>query len=311
MRATAITFYSYKGGVGRSFAVANTGVILAQWGARILLVDWDIEAPGLNHYFAKRIPQRSAGVLDFLEDCLQGEPRNTDAYTSQVDLGDGVNGLHLMPAAAGGGVDYTEKVQHLNWDALYEKHDLGRRLEVLRSEWVEKFDLVRVDRRTGVTDFSGVTTAQLPDVLVFLFAASEQSLDGSVNIARRAMEARRRMPIDRSALLPVPIPARFEQREEYERAQAWRERLVSTLQPVFDLWKPRDVDAMRLIDMPTIPYDAVEAGAAEKAQRDGRGGRNSGAAERTGGERWPPAGPCRTCQQDDRANRDPEHPAAN
>ena len=42
-----VTCYSYKGGVGRSFTLANLAVILAQWRYRVLCVDWDLEAPGL------------------------------------------------------------------------------------------------------------------------------------------------------------------------------------------------------------------------------------------------------------------------
>ena len=47
-----ITFYSFKGGVGRTMALANISILLAQWGKRILVVDWDLEAPGLEHYFS-------------------------------------------------------------------------------------------------------------------------------------------------------------------------------------------------------------------------------------------------------------------
>src|SRR5512134_20337 len=45
------TFYSYKGGVGRSMALANVAALLAKWGRRVLVVDWDLEAPGLERYF--------------------------------------------------------------------------------------------------------------------------------------------------------------------------------------------------------------------------------------------------------------------
>jgi hypothetical protein len=62
------------------------------------------------------------------------------------------------------------------------------------------------------------------------------------------------MPVDRPALLPLPIPARFEQREEYERARAWRSRFVVQLGEFLDFWKPRDTDALKLIDLLTIPY---------------------------------------------------------
>ena len=45
------TFYSFKGGVGRSMALANVAECFRQAGLRVALVDWDLEAPGLEHYF--------------------------------------------------------------------------------------------------------------------------------------------------------------------------------------------------------------------------------------------------------------------
>ncbi|HEX9460021.1 MAG TPA: hypothetical protein VGA84_12795, partial [Thermoanaerobaculia bacterium] len=47
-----VTFYSFKGGVGRTMALANVGEILAEWGYRVVLCDWDLEAPGLERYFS-------------------------------------------------------------------------------------------------------------------------------------------------------------------------------------------------------------------------------------------------------------------
>lgn len=254
MPGTVVTFYSYKGGVGRSFALANIAVILAQWGARVLVVDWDIEAPGLNHYYANTAPYQPAGVLDFIDDCEKGKAKFWDAYAAPVALGDGTEGLYLMPAMASGGTDYTLRVQNLDWDELYDLHKFGSQLEILRAQWVEAFDFVLVDSRTGVTDFSGLTTVQLPDVLVFMFTANAQSLEGCADIARRAMEARRKLPVDRPALIPLPIPARFEQREEYERAQQWRERFARDLAPFLDRWRSPGADAVKLLDLLTVPY---------------------------------------------------------
>jgi MinD-like ATPase involved in chromosome partitioning or flagellar assembly len=45
-----ITFYSFKGGVGRSLALANVGAHLALTGRKVLLVDFDLEAPGLDTF---------------------------------------------------------------------------------------------------------------------------------------------------------------------------------------------------------------------------------------------------------------------
>ena len=253
MTGRVITFYSYKGGVGRTFAMANVGVILAQWGYRVLVVDWDIEAPGLSHYFSDFAQPPKTGVLNYLLDCRDGHPKGWNAYAMRVEIPGCPLGIHLMPAAAEK-EDYTSVVQSLDWDELYTKHGLGSRIEELRSEWVENFDFVLIDSRTGVTDFSGLTTAQLPDVLAFMFTANVQSLEGCCRIAERAMAARRKLPIDRPALVPLPLVAKFEQREEYDRAQQWRARFNERLKDFIDVWAPRKTKKERLIDLLTIPY---------------------------------------------------------
>jgi cellulose biosynthesis protein BcsQ len=252
-----ITFYSYKGGVGRSFALASVAVILAQWGARVLMVDWDIEAPGLNHYFKPHWRGSDKGVLDFLQDCQHDDIEDWSAYARPIEIPDLKGRLHLMPAAgnqAQNRPDYVSILQKLDWDALYDEHDLGGRLEILRERWLDEFDFVLLDSRTGITDFSGVTTVQLPDILVFLFTANEQSLEGCADIAARAMEARRNLPLDRSAILPLPVPSRIEQRDEYDQALRWKQRFEARLGPFLDIWTSAHTDRATLIDYLTIPY---------------------------------------------------------
>src|SRR5438067_646551 len=65
-----VTFYSYKGGTGRSMALANVGWILASNGKRVLMLDWDLEAPGLHRYFHPFLSDRelaeARGVIDFV-----------------------------------------------------------------------------------------------------------------------------------------------------------------------------------------------------------------------------------------------------
>ena len=68
MGGEIITFYSYKGGTGRTMALADVAWILASNGKRVLVVDWDLEAPGLHRYFRPLLPDKelakSEGVLD-------------------------------------------------------------------------------------------------------------------------------------------------------------------------------------------------------------------------------------------------------
>jgi Mrp family chromosome partitioning ATPase len=69
-----ITFYSYKGGTGRSMALANVAWILASAGKRVLTIDWDLEAPGLHRYFQPFLTdkelsgQESQGVIEMAID---------------------------------------------------------------------------------------------------------------------------------------------------------------------------------------------------------------------------------------------------
>src|SRR5882724_2390406 len=65
-----ITFYSYKGGTGRSMALANAAWLLAMNGKRVLTIDWDLEAPGLYRYFEPFLADKSLsdsnGIIDFV-----------------------------------------------------------------------------------------------------------------------------------------------------------------------------------------------------------------------------------------------------
>ena len=59
------TFYSFKGGVGRTMALVNATVALAKRGRRVLVVDFDLEAPGLDTFDLFRSPKPVPGVIDW------------------------------------------------------------------------------------------------------------------------------------------------------------------------------------------------------------------------------------------------------
>ena len=63
-----VTFYSYKGGTGRTMALSNIAVLLARRHnatTPVLMIDWDLEAPGLHHYFPHH--EEGPGVLELFE----------------------------------------------------------------------------------------------------------------------------------------------------------------------------------------------------------------------------------------------------
>src|SRR3954462_10713581 len=85
-----ITFYSFKGGVGRSMALANVAILLARWGHRVLIVDWDLEAPGIESYFREYIDLETArarpGVVDLLRHATDEAERPSDGLPRWGDM---------------------------------------------------------------------------------------------------------------------------------------------------------------------------------------------------------------------------------
>jgi len=62
--------YSFKGGVGRTQALVNVGVELAQRGRRVLLVDLDLEAPGIDTYPLPKPKEPAPGIVEFVTEYL-------------------------------------------------------------------------------------------------------------------------------------------------------------------------------------------------------------------------------------------------
>ncbi|MFD4673701.1 KGGVGR-motif variant AAA ATPase [Lentzea sp. NPDC058450] len=254
MTGTVITFYSYKGGVGRSFTLANTAVLLARWGYRVLVVDWDLEAPGLHLYFGPHLAQKPrSGVVDIAQEFLNGV-RTPSAHEVRVQV-DGV--LDLIAA---GGVDehglddsYARRMQALDWEELYRR-GFAAHLEEYREEWTAKYDFVLIDSRTGVSDIASICTAQLPDRLVVVFTANDQNLNDVVGIARLADKARDRLPYDRPRHQVMPVLSRLDNRMEYERAETWQKKCAEVVTPLFRNWLVKSVTPEQMLRHVTVPY---------------------------------------------------------
>src|SRR5208283_2720076 len=93
-----ITFYSYKGGVGRTLALVNVGAQLALQGKSVLLVDFDLEAPGLDSFPAFRVNPSVPGLVEFVTDYLKtGEAPVASSYIADCPVsGLGKGKLALM-----------------------------------------------------------------------------------------------------------------------------------------------------------------------------------------------------------------------
>jgi Mrp family chromosome partitioning ATPase/tetratricopeptide (TPR) repeat protein len=204
-----ITFYSYKGGTGRSMALANVAWILASQGQRVLIVDWDLEAPGLHRYFHPFLLDKdltsSRGLIDLLWDFVteamtpvQPHERERGWHQEHANIlryaiavrwrfRNEKGRIDLVPAGKQG-PSYSSRVNSFNWQNFYERLGGGVFLEAVKEKMRGQYDYILIDSRTGVSDTSGICTVQMPDTLAVFYTANTQSIDGAAAVAASVHE---------------------------------------------------------------------------------------------------------------------------
>ncbi|MEU6230971.1 FxSxx-COOH system tetratricopeptide repeat protein [Streptomyces sp. NPDC047042] len=219
-----VTFYSYKGGTGRTMALANIAWILASSGRSVLAVDWDLEAPGLHRYFHPFLIDKelraTSGVLDIFWDFSLAamDPRGENSPTWYQPYADVLqHAVSLRRDFPGGGnIDllgagkqnksFGARVNSFDWHAFYNRLDGGAFIEALKTNMRQSYDYILIDSRTGLSDTSGICTIQMPDTLVACFTMSSQSIAGCASVAESAVRKRR----NENPLRVLPVPMRVE-----------------------------------------------------------------------------------------------------
>ena len=188
------TFYSYKGGVGRTMALTNVAHLLALEGKRVLLVDFDLEAPGIPSFDRFRAAVGRPGLVDYV--CsYRDTSRAPEASDFIVECGgDDLPPIWVMPAGRHTEPGYAEKLYSIDWKDLYDAHDGYLMFEDMRYQWSihpARFDYVLIDSRTGHTDVGGICTRQLPDSVVVMFLPNAQNIEGLTPIVAQIREERK------------------------------------------------------------------------------------------------------------------------
>ncbi|GAA2534315.1 FxSxx-COOH system tetratricopeptide repeat protein [Winogradskya humida] len=229
-----VTFYSFKGGTGRTMALANVAWILAANGKRVLVADWDLESPGLHRFFQPFLDteaiETTSGVIDMIrsyewqttraEDLRDGwhqELARVSKYAFSLDWTEfpGEGQLDFLSAGRQN-QNYAANLTGMNWDDFYERLGGGVFLDALREDMKANYDYTLIDSRTGLSDVADICTIHLPDVLVDCFTFSEQGIEGAARVA--AAIAKRRSP--RSVRI-LPVPMRVDPAEK-DKADAGR-----------------------------------------------------------------------------------------
>ena len=220
-KGRVITFYSYKGGTGRTMLLANVAWILASNGKRVLVVDWDLEAPGLHRYFRPFLIDdeisSSDGLINMIDNyanqaiCPVEKETRTDPdwYLQYADFSDYILSVNFEHFPLGGRIDflpagrqndtYAIEVSSFNWQNFYDRLGGGGFFEALKDRARAEYDYILIDSRTGVSDTSGICTVQMPDSLVVCFTYNNQSIKGAAAVARSSVKARSKLVEEKSA----------------------------------------------------------------------------------------------------------------
>lgn len=179
-----IVFFSIKGGVGRSTALAATAWHLAQAGKRVLVLDLDLESPGLSSALLPLERQPMYGITDWLVEDLVGNGDVVfDSMVATSNLShDGE--IHVVPAHGANHGEYIAKLGRVwmpkiqddgtreTWSAR-----LGRLLQALEARIQP--DVVLIDSRSGIDEIASACITDMGANLILLFALEgEQTWNG-------------------------------------------------------------------------------------------------------------------------------------
>lgn len=211
--ARRVVFFSIKGGVGRSTALAATAWTLAQAGKRVLVLDLDLESPGLSSSLLPPERQPTFGITDWLvEDLVDNADAVFENMIATSDLShDGE--IYVVPAHGANPGEYVSKLGRVwmskarpdgsreNWSAR-----LQRMLEKLEGK--VRPDIVLIDSRAGIDEVASTCVTDLGANLVLLFALEGSQTWGGYRIlfehwrhARVAEAMRERLKVV-AALVP-------------------------------------------------------------------------------------------------------------
>lgn len=224
MTALRTTFYSYKGGVGRTLALLNVAALLASNRRKVVAVDLDLEAPGfgLSAFTQRDSSSAGYGVSDFLKDRLQGGRQDLREFSyrlSSEKLRNPHAEFHLIPVGTQPAW-LTAQVPQIYRDPSADMAELF----LLLLDEIEAAlapDFIFFDSRTGRADIAGVALLELPQVVVAVSALNEQNVSGMREVLAqlRTHPARPSKLLTLLALSPVPTELLSQRKSDWILSQ--------------------------------------------------------------------------------------------
>ena len=113
-------------------ALANIAVLLAQWRYKVLIADWDLEAPGLEYFFTDYLNleevTQQIGIIDLLNHVSNNEteqPPNWRDSLINISLTDIKEGTLQLITAGKRDKTYFNKVRNLDINTFYIEKNGG------------------------------------------------------------------------------------------------------------------------------------------------------------------------------------------
>lgn len=187
-----VSFYSYKGGVGRTIAMIQTAYNLVKAGKKVLLLDLDIEAPSLHNIFSDIVNDEFAGVqygvIEYLyQSIVQGKKDihiDDNMYcTIPVENVDGL--MYLMPALKKMDKKYVYQIGRLQTEKIQDKNVFHDIFDEIRKNL--EIDYILIDTRAGFNQWGSLSLLTLSNQVIFLAYPNDENVEG-LNIAFEMMD---------------------------------------------------------------------------------------------------------------------------
>ena len=173
--ATRYTLYSVKGGVGRSTTSAILAWHLAQNGAEVIVLDLDLESPGLSSTMLDDNARPEFGITDwFVEDLVGQGDFVLEAMTATPSWAQDFDGsVRIVPAHGREPGEYLAKLGRVYMDT---DHPWTARLNRLLSQLESTYrpTILLLESRSGLHDIAAATVAHI-DAHVLIFAVDSES----------------------------------------------------------------------------------------------------------------------------------------
>lgn len=181
-----ITFYSYKGGVGRSLALSNIAKRLSEFGKKVCIIDFDLDAPGIDLKFKNNISKPiKMGIVDYIYTFSKENiiPDKISNYVTKIDFhNNNYKNIDLIAAGATTTQEYWKKLAMISWGELFYNEDSqGINFFIdLKDKIMKELkpDFLLIDSRTGITDIAGITMSILADEIILFSANNAENING-------------------------------------------------------------------------------------------------------------------------------------